>query len=177
MTVNRARHSSATDEHIGHRAKPSPFPTSAKATTVMRGNRRVDTRPEMHLRSALHSRGIRFRKDLPIRLSKMVVRPDIVFTRRRVVVFVDGCFWHACPTHYVASKSNRHYWLPKIERNRERDVRQTAALAAAGWEVLRIWEHVPIDEAVNLVVAALASRAATPDVRAETRQRPVRGGI
>ena len=68
-------------------------------------------------------------------------RPDIVFPRQKLVVFVDGCFWHGCPLHYVRPKSNTSYWSPKIEANAARDRRQEAVLEGEGWHVLRLWEH------------------------------------
>lgn len=82
------------------------------------------------------------------------MRPDIVFTRQRVVVFVDGCFWHGCPEHGRREHGrNADYWRPKIAMNRERDDRQTRALEAAGWTVLRIWEHEnPAEAAARIAV-------------------------
>ena len=81
------------------------------------------------------------------------MKADIVFTRRRVAVFIDGCFWHGCPEH--APRVNTHYWGPKLARNVERDQRVTATLRAAGWTVLRLWEHTPPQEAAARVEAAL----------------------
>jgi DNA mismatch endonuclease (patch repair protein) len=83
------------------------------------------------------------------------VRPDIAFTARKVAVFVDGCFWHACPDHGSQPKNNEWYWSPKLARNVERDRAADAALAQAGWIVVRLWEHVPVTEAVALVTAAV----------------------
>ncbi len=83
------------------------------------------------------------------------MRPDVVFTRRRVAVFVDGCFWHVCPTHGRQPETNDWYWTPKLRRNVERDKIANEALTSAGWRVLRVWEHTPIEAAVDLVVAAL----------------------
>lgn len=102
--------------------------------------RRVDTKPELALRSALHARGLRYRKDLRLDLS-VRVRPDIVFTRARVAVFVDGCFWHACPDHATSPASNAGFWTTKLARNVQRDREQDAALTDAGWTVVRAWEH------------------------------------
>ena len=104
----------------------------------MRSNRRRDTGPERRLRSALHAAGLRYRVDRPLRVDGWPrrVRPDVVFAGARVAVFVDGCFWHGCPEHQDASKSNVGYWGPKIKSNRERDRGQTAALRVAGWLVL-----------------------------------------
>lgn len=125
----------------------------------MRGNRRTDTKPELYLRSALHARGMRFRKDFLIRPSHgRSVKVDITFTRPRVAVFVDGCFWHGCPEHGHTPKANSHYWYPKLKRNRERDERVDSALTRDGWKVVRIWEHTPLDEAVEIVVSAVAER-------------------
>jgi DNA mismatch endonuclease (patch repair protein) len=75
---------------------------------------------------------------------------------------VDGCFWHACPEHGSKPKANEWYWSPKLVKNVERDRVNDAALMLAGWTVIRLWEHVPIDEAVTTVVTALAEAGATP---------------
>ena len=125
----------------------------------MRANRRTDTKPELALRSALHRQGYRFRKDFRLDLDGGArVRPDIAFTGRQVAVFVDGCFWHVCPQHGRDPAVNESYWSPKLRRNVERDRAADAALAAAGWRVVRVWEHQSLDEAVALVVAVLDTR-------------------
>jgi len=72
-----------------------------------------------------------------------------------VAVFVDGCFWHACPEHGSKPRANEWYWGPKLIKNVERDRVNDAALILAGWTVVRLWEHVPLDEAVTSVVTAL----------------------
>jgi DNA mismatch endonuclease (patch repair protein) len=69
------------------------------------------------------------------------VRPDFVFRSRRLVVFVDGCFWHGCPRHGTRPKGNAAFWRAKFRRNRERDRRDTRNLRRAGWQVVRLWEH------------------------------------
>lgn len=122
----------------------------------MRANPRRDTKPEIALRSLLHRRGLRFRKDLPIRLPERTVRPDIVFTRQHLAVFVDGCFWHCCPIHGTRPKANTGYWRPKLERNVERDRIVNEQLRSAGWAVLRAWEHEPAESVVTRVIEALA---------------------
>lgn len=133
-----------------------PHPTSAAVTAQMKGNLRTDTRPEVALRSALHARGLRFRKDHRLSVpGGRATRGDVVFPRARVVVFVDGCFWHGCPAHGRVPSTNPHYWPAKLARNRARDERVTAALEEDGWTVLRIWEHVPVDEAVERVASAV----------------------
>jgi DNA mismatch endonuclease (patch repair protein) len=123
----------------------------------MRANRRTDTKPELALRRALHAAGYRYRKDYRLDLDGGArVRPDIAFTARRVAVFVDGCFWHCCPEHGSKPAVNVGYWDPKLRRNVERDRAADTALAAAGWEVVRVWEHQPLEAAVAAVIAALA---------------------
>jgi len=134
----------------------------------MRANRRVDTKPELALRRALHGAGYRYRKDYRLDLGGGTrVRPDIAFTARRVAVFVDGCFWHVCPEHGTRPAANTWYWEPKLARNVERDRAADAALIAAGWQVVRIWEHVTLGAAVAAVTEALArsDTAAAPAVR------------
>lgn len=117
--------------------------------------KRTDTQVEVALRSALHRHGLRFRKDLPVVVGTVRARPDIVFTRRKLAVFVDGCFWHSCPEHGKRPAKNTSYWNPKLARNSERDREQTAALEAAGWTVLRMWAHVPVDEMLTQVSSTI----------------------
>jgi len=106
----------------------------------MLANKRRDTAPELALRSILHARGLRYRVDFrPLRVMRN--KADVVFTRARVAVFVDGCFWHGCPEHYMPSKTNVDYWKPKIEANQERDRHVDAMLQDAGWSIVRAWEH------------------------------------
>jgi DNA mismatch endonuclease, patch repair protein len=124
----------------------------------MRGNTKTGNRPEARLRSELHRRGLRFRKNAPIRGDGWAVRPDVVFPRLKVAVFLDGCFWHACPDHGTTPRVNRSYWLPKLERNVTRDRLNDRLLGEAQWQVLRIWEHVETVEAANEIEAAVTSR-------------------
>jgi DNA mismatch endonuclease (patch repair protein) len=138
-------------------AIPYPAPADAATSKRMSRNRKRDTRPERAVRSALHVRGLRFRVDHRLRLPELAVRPDIVFTRVRLAVFIDGCFWHACPEHGTAPTRNVEYWAPKLRRNAERDRRVDRALAEAGWIVLRAWEHEDVDNVVDRVLAALDS--------------------
>jgi DNA mismatch endonuclease (patch repair protein) len=126
----------------------------------MQVNRSHDTGPELRLRSELHRRGLRFRNNLPVRVGDLCTRPDIVFTRRRIAVFVDGCFWHRCPEHASDPKVNSAYWQPKLERNVGRDRLVDDALRAYGWTVVRVWEHECPVEAAERVEAAVAAGAA-----------------
>jgi len=139
-------------------ALPYPQPTNADVSRRMRRNPRRDTGPELALRSELHRRGLRFRKDLPLRLPSRVVRPDIVFTRSRVVIFVDGCFWHACPIHGNQPRANTDYWGPKLARNVARDRVVDESLKAAGWRVVRSWEHEEPSEVADRVLVMLSDK-------------------
>lgn len=105
----------------------------------MQSNRGRDTAPEIRVRQLLHAAGLRYRVDFAPLGGRR--RADIVFTRRRIAVFIDGCYWHGCPKHATLPKRNADYWLPKLERNVERDRETDAILQAAGWRVLRHWEH------------------------------------
>ena len=132
-----------------------PFVSDPARAANMRSNRRTDTKPEMALRTALHAKGYRYRKDFRLDLPLRRVRPDIAFTSRKVAVFIDGCFWHACPDHGSAPKNNEWYWSPKLAKNVERDRAADEALRQAGWTVVRLWEHVPLTDAVDEVIAAV----------------------
>lgn len=140
---------------------PYPEPASSAVTAAMKGNRRADTKPEVAVRAELHRKGLRFRKDyfLPIREARGI-RADIVFTRARVAVFIDGCFWHGCPDHGHAPRRNTRYWAPKLERNRRRDQLVTARLVEDGWRVIRLWEHVPPAEAAGLIASSVMAATA-----------------
>lgn len=158
----RSTRNPASHDTPGERARPPlvnglpyPQPTNADVTARMRRNPRTGTRPETLVRSELHRRGARFRKDLPIRLPDRVVRPDIVFTRARLAVFIDGCFWHACPVHGNRPRANTDYWRPKLALNVVRDRAVDAALNGAGWRVLRAWEHEPPASAADRIIATL----------------------
>ncbi len=144
-------------------AKPRayPMPSSPGRSANMKANRRTDTKPELALRRALHALGYRYRKDLRIDLAAGVrVRPDVVFTARRVAVFVDGCFWHCCPDHGSQPAANTWYWEPKLRRNVERDRAADTALGEAGWTVVRLWEHESLEDSVAAVVGVVPSTRA-----------------
>ncbi|MCR2784150.1 very short patch repair endonuclease [Microbacterium sp. zg-YB36] len=106
----------------------------------MQSNRGRDTSPEILVRRHLHALGLRYRVSVrPV--ANLRRTADIVFTRARVAVFIDGCFWHGCPEHYQAPARNGEFWLTKRLRNRERDDETNQVLRGNGWHVLRIWEH------------------------------------
>lgn len=83
------------------------------------------------------------------------MRVDIAFTRPKVAVFIDGCFWHRCPRHGTRPRVNQAYWGPKLDANVRRDRAVNEALRADGWTVKRVWEHVPFDRAADLIEAAV----------------------
>jgi DNA mismatch endonuclease, patch repair protein len=108
----------------------------------MRGNKKRDTKPELAIRRALHALGLRYRVNAILGSSSGVrARPDVVFPRERIALFVDGCFWHGCPDHGTHPRANNEYWRTKLRRNQERDAQQTHTLRAEGWRVIRVWEH------------------------------------
>lgn len=112
--------------------------TKEKRSEVMsriRGTGNKDT--ELALMSFFRKHGfVGWRRNQPL-----FGRPDFVFPRLRVAVFVDGCFWHGCPTHAKLPTNNRSFWAEKLSKNRQRDKRVVRVLSASGWRVLRIWEH------------------------------------
>lgn len=103
----------------------------------MRRVRQKGTKPEKVLSSELFRRGMRFR----VNYKQVPGSPDIAFTKAKVAVFVDGCFWHACPVHGTVPKNNREWWEAKFERNAVRDRKTDQELEAMGWVPLRYWEH------------------------------------
>lgn len=131
-----------------------PGPSSAEVSRRMSGARRRDTAPEMLLRRELHRRGRRFRVVVKVPGNNRRTI-DIAFTRIRVAVFVDGCFWHGCPQHGTRPASNAQWWTTKLAANVARDRDTDRLLAEAGWRVVRVWEHLTASEAADLVERAL----------------------
>jgi len=93
-----------------------------------------------------------------VNVSSLPGRPDIAFTRAKIAVFVDGCFWHRCPDHGTVPVNNREWWLAKLARNVARDRAKDAALTAMGWHVIHVWEHEPVEKAADRIQAAWRSR-------------------
>ena len=115
---------------------------------------RTDTAPELALRRALHARGLRYRVQVPVPgLGRR--RIDVAFTRVKLAVFVDGCFWHGCPVHGMIPATNNEWWTWKISRNRERDADTTSHLHEQGWTVLRVWEHTDVPAAASQIENAV----------------------
>jgi len=127
-----------------------PPASSPGVAARMSRARRRDTAPEVAIRREAHRRGLRYRVDTPV-VGLPRRRPDMVFTRQRVAVFVDGCFWHSCPVHATVPKSNRDWWVAKLERNVVRDRETDDLLRVLGWTVLRFWEHEDPIAAVDVI--------------------------
>lgn len=133
--------------------------TSPATRRAMQSNRRRDTAPEMAIRRRVHAAGLRYRVDArPLPTARCTA--DMIFTRARVAVFIDGCFWHGCADHYRPPASNTTYWIGKVTRNRERDRLANDALIAVGWTVLRIWEHEAPESAARRIEAAVRGAVA-----------------
>lgn len=128
----------------------------------MSGLARQDTAPELALRRALHALGLRYRIQVRVPGNNRR-RIDIAFTRAKVAVFVDGCYWHGCPEHGTRPKANREWWDWKIQRNRDRDADTNRLLDEQGWAVIRVWEHEHSVAAAERVRSVAAARRLTKD--------------
>lgn len=125
----------------------------------MQAIRSKDTTIELRLRKALWERGVHYRKNY----KKLIGKPDIAITKYKIAVFCDSDYWHGYDweNRNQRIKSNRDYWVPKIERNMERDREVTAALQNEGWLVLRFWEwqiRKHLDECIGAILQAVESR-------------------
>lgn len=131
--------------------------SSQAVRNSMQGNKNRDTKPEMIVRRSLHASGLRYRVHArPIK--EWNRRADLVFPRAKIAVFVNGCFWHGCPQHYKAPKTNAAYWVPKIMRNRERDLETFTRLKSEGWLVIPIWEHEDLYKKSEIVARRIRKR-------------------
>jgi DNA mismatch endonuclease (patch repair protein) len=131
-----------------------PSATSAAISEQMSRMPRISTGPELAVRRELHRRGVRFvlhRRDLP-------GTPDIVLSRAKVAIFVDGCFWHGCPEHGTLPKNNRTWWEAKLRSNSDRDRRKDEELAELGWWPIHVWEHESVTEAARRIECIWAAR-------------------
>lgn len=135
-----------------------PVALNAGVSDQMSRMPRSSTGPEVALRRELHRRGLRFR----VNLSTLPGKPDVAFTRARLAVFVDGCFWHRCPDHGVLPRNNRDWWLAKLERTVERDHEKDRALIKMEWTPLHVWEHESVQAAADRIEQAWRVRADTP---------------
>lgn len=141
-----------------------PEPRDVHTRARMERQRRRDTKPELAIRRELHRRGIRFRVDVRPEPA-LRVRGDIVWKVRRLVVMIDGCFWHGCPIHATSPKNNAEWWSEKIAANIQRDRRTDRELLERGWTVIRFWEHEDPVVVVDAIEGALTGAAARPSAR------------
>ncbi|NDZ78546.1 very short patch repair endonuclease [Streptomyces sp. SID10853] len=136
--------------------------SSAARRRNMQAIRSRDTKPEQHIRRLVHARGLRYRvstRPLP----GLRRTADLVFRPTKVAVFIDGCYWHGCPDHYVPPKTNSGYWSAKVLRNIERDRDTDRKLVEAGWLVLRFWEHENSCSCADKISATVIGRRSMPD--------------
>jgi DNA mismatch endonuclease (patch repair protein) len=157
------------------RSSGESWASSEGVRRSMQSNRPTGTSVEAQIRSGLHRAGLRFKKNgRPIAGLRCEV--DVVFPRQKVAVLVDGCFWHGCPIHATRPVINGDWWAAKLDRNMERDRSNDQRLLGAGWTVLRLWEHEPVDIAVARVVSTVqALKAGSRGVkqRANSQRRKV----
>lgn len=144
---------------IQHEVKPkrrtnAPSPSSDAARSRMLAVRQRGTKPELAVMAQLDRLGLTYMHDTKPELSQKT-RADFVLHQARVAVFIDGCFWHACPTHASRPKANAAWWVTKLDANVERDAQTTRCLQEAGWRVLRFWAH----EDPSTVAATIATTA------------------
>ena len=132
-------------------------PADEKTSRRMRKVRRSGSEIELRLRRELHRRGLRYR----VNLHGLPGTPDVAFTRVKVAVFVDGCFWHRYPVHGTEPKSNGPWWKEKLDANVERDRRKDAELEVLGWLPVHIWEHDDPVEAASLIHRLWSERGAS----------------
>jgi DNA mismatch endonuclease (patch repair protein) len=116
--------------------KPDLKPTSGRSR-IMSSIRSKETKIEVLLRKTLWQSGIRNYRKYP----KLPGKPDLVFPRYKVIIFIDGCFWHGCPEHYKPPQKNKKFWFEKIQENKKRDAEVDTLLRRQGYDVVRIWEH------------------------------------
>ncbi|MFF0507179.1 very short patch repair endonuclease [Streptomyces fimicarius] len=131
--------------------------SSAARRRNMQAIRSRDTKPERLIRRLVHANGLRYRvaaRPLP----DLRRTADMVFRPAKVAVFIDGCYWHGCPEHYVSPKTNPGYWSEKVARNVARDRDTDKQLSAAGWLVLRFWEHQSSDACALSIISAVRER-------------------
>lgn len=118
---------------------------------------RRDTKPELALRRLLFGSGLRYRVQYPVP-GRPRRKIDIAFTRAKVAIFVDGCFWHGCDAHASIPSTNHDWWKAKIDHNRDRDRETDAILERSEWLVIRVWEHANFSEAAEFIEAEVVRR-------------------
>jgi DNA mismatch endonuclease, patch repair protein len=132
-----------------------PKASSPEALRRMNRQKRADTKPELAIRKLVHAGGLRYRVDASLPILGIRRRADLLFPKAKVAVFVDGCFWHACPVHGTEPKSNSEWWAEKLAANVARDRDTDHRLEELGWNVVRVWEHDDAIEAAAKVATAV----------------------
>ena len=174
MSTSLQQPSSARERVPQPRDRPPA--RDAEIARRMSAQRSRDTEAELVIRRCLHRAGRRYRVHWPVPgLPRR--RIDIAFTRLRIAVFIDGCYWHGCDSHCRLPTHNGHWWHQKIESNRDRDRDTDDHLRGIGWIVLRLWEHEDPAIATRAVLAAVDARATDDDKgRAGTKGRTPSAG-
>ncbi len=142
----------------------SMTPSSPGVSARMSRQASKDTGAELAVRRLLHAAGLRYRVEYPVP-GMPRRRLDVAFPRVKVAVLIDGCFWHGCPRHATQPKANAEWWRSKLDRNMARDRETTEHLLAAGWTVLRFWEHTPAEEIAATVRATVDREKQDRDLR------------
>ena len=140
-----------------HNINRNDVMTPEQRSRCMSNIKGKNTKPELQLRKALWARGLRYRVH-----AALIGRPDIVFPRQRLAIYVDGCFWHGCPIHGTNPVTNADFWENKIKGNIERDRQVTSQLTKLGWIVIRIWGH-EIKECLDKVISNIIELLKAPD--------------
>ncbi|WP_405440363.1 very short patch repair endonuclease [Streptomyces avidinii] len=149
---------------------PGAAPSSPGVSARMSRQASRDTTQELAVRRLLHASGLRYRVNFPVPgIRRRTI--DIAFTRAKIAVFLDGCFWHGCPAHATQPKANAEWWRAKLDKNMSRDRETTAHLEATGWTVLRFWEHQTPEEVARSITL---TRDGSPTYLAPPPPRPDR---
>ncbi|CDR08044.1 very short patch repair endonuclease [Streptomyces iranensis] len=138
-------------------------PTASSLAVAARMSRQAsrDTSQELAVRRLLHGDGLRYRLHVPVPgMPRRTV--DIMFSKLKIAVFLDGCFWHGCPDHATSPRANAEWWRSKLDRNMERDRETTDQLHSMGWTVLRFWEHESAEEVARRISATVVYRRSSP---------------
>ncbi len=113
------------------------------------------------MRRLLHASGLRYRVNVPVPgMPRRTI--DIAFSKAKIAVFLDGCFWHGCPEHATQPKANAAWWRAKLDKNMARDLETTEHLTSAGWTVLRFWEHESATDVAHHISASLTAKRPPP---------------
>lgn len=138
-------------------SRTNAWASSDATRRTMQGNRGRDAKAKLAVRRLVHGAGLRYRVNA--RPEPDLRRTaDLLFTRARVVVFIDGCYWHGCPEHFTLPATNLDYWSTKIGGDTARDVETTTLLEGCGWLVLRFWEHEPPVAVAESIVKCVRER-------------------